>query len=471
MRCASATSCSCPSPARPSGTVSVFSTPVISPMPRCCSRWDRPGLWSEWFEAAGISCPDPYRGPVLDRFSMTIGAAHAGLGVALVPVFLVATDLTAKTLVALSTTLYAGAGAYYALIPPSKLSDRHATAFRQWLVEEGRNSRTVDNRRDGALEPGAPQGKNGMLGTGNARPGVLVLVAAEDRLAAMADVYAVRQVAPDAATEGIDAEDLDRGRGRRHQRRAGFVGRRDAGHAAPSFRPCPRVRGSTGWISRRPRGAGSSSRPGPGRTRRRSPTTPSGSLWRSCATSPASMRRCAAGFWQPSQRPTLSGKTCGILGYGAIGQAVAKRLAGFDVRIAYHSRRRVPGTPHPYHATPINLASESDLLFVCLPGGPATRHLVDAGLLKALGASGYLVNVGRGSVVGQPRARLGARRRNDSRRRHRCVRRRADVAGRLARHAEPDRDAARGRVDARGPRCGLGRGCGPISTRSGRTAR
>jgi DNA-binding transcriptional LysR family regulator len=105
---------------------------------------DRPGLWSEWFEASGITCRDPYRGPVLDRFSMTIGAAHAGLGVALVPMFLVATELTTKTLVALSAKPYAGAGAYYALIPPSKLRDRHATAFREWLVEEGRNSRHVD---------------------------------------------------------------------------------------------------------------------------------------------------------------------------------------------------------------------------------------------------------------------------------------------------------------------------------------
>lgn len=104
---------------------------------------DRPGLWSEWFDASGINCPDPYRGPILDRFSMTIGAAHAGLGVALVPMFLVATELNAGALVALSTRLYAGAGAYYALIPPSKLRSAQATAFREWLVREGRASRQV----------------------------------------------------------------------------------------------------------------------------------------------------------------------------------------------------------------------------------------------------------------------------------------------------------------------------------------
>jgi LysR family glycine cleavage system transcriptional activator len=105
---------------------------------------DRPGLWSEWFEASGIICRDPYRGPVLDRFSMTIGAARAGLGVALVPMFLVATELASKVLVTLSTKPYAGAGAYYALIPPSKLRDRHATTFREWLVKEGRSSQNVD---------------------------------------------------------------------------------------------------------------------------------------------------------------------------------------------------------------------------------------------------------------------------------------------------------------------------------------
>jgi LysR family glycine cleavage system transcriptional activator len=105
---------------------------------------DRPGLWSEWFEASGIMCRDPYRGPVLDRFSMTIGAARASLGVALVPMFLVANELTSEVLVALSAKPYAGAGSYYALVPPSKLRDPHAAAFRDWLVEEGRTSQRVD---------------------------------------------------------------------------------------------------------------------------------------------------------------------------------------------------------------------------------------------------------------------------------------------------------------------------------------
>jgi lactate dehydrogenase-like 2-hydroxyacid dehydrogenase len=105
------------------------------------------------------------------------------------------------------------------------------------------------------------------------------------------------------------------------------------------------------------------------------------------------------GAWAPSQRPTLSGKTCGILGLGAVGEAIAKRLAGFDARIAYHNRRAVPASPHVYCGSPVELAAEADVLFVCCPGGAVTYHLVDASVLNALGPTGFLVNVGRGTVV------------------------------------------------------------------------
>jgi len=109
--------------------------------------------------------------------------------------------------------------------------------------------------------------------------------------------------------------------------------------------------------------------------------------------------KASEGTWAPSQRPTLSGRTCGILGLGAIGEAIARRLAGFDVRIAYHNRRAVPASSYAYCSSPAELAAEADVLFVCCPGGAATYHLVDAGVFKALGPAGFLVNVGRGSVV------------------------------------------------------------------------
>jgi len=97
--------------------------------------------------------------------------------------------------------------------------------------------------------------------------------------------------------------------------------------------------------------------------------------------------------------PTLRGRKVGILGLGAIGKAVARRLEGFDVEIAYHGRSRQAGVGHEYHASPAALAAACDVLIAIVPGGAATRHLVDAGVLDALGPDGILINVARGSVV------------------------------------------------------------------------
>ena len=97
--------------------------------------------------------------------------------------------------------------------------------------------------------------------------------------------------------------------------------------------------------------------------------------------------------------PSLRGRRIGILGLGAIGKAVARRLEAFGVPIAYSGRTRQPGVAYPHHPTPVELAAAVDVLIVIVPGGAATRHLVDADVLAALGADGVLVNVSRGSVV------------------------------------------------------------------------
>jgi lactate dehydrogenase-like 2-hydroxyacid dehydrogenase len=55
--------------------------------------------------------------------------------------------------------------------------------------------------------------------------------------------------------------------------------------------------------------------------------------------------------------------------------------------------------PYTYYPTVIGLATASDVLFVSTPGGAATKHLVNAEVLKALGPAGILINVARGSVV------------------------------------------------------------------------
>lgn len=119
---------------------------------------------------------------------------------------------------------------------------------------------------------------------------------------------------------------------------------------------------------------------------------------------PQADRYVRAGQWKAGAfplSPTLRGRTVGILGLGNIGLAIARRLAGFEVDIAYHSRHRRSDVSYAYHATPRALAEAVDVLIVMVPGGAGTRHMVDAGLLAALGANGILINVARGSVVDQ----------------------------------------------------------------------
>jgi lactate dehydrogenase-like 2-hydroxyacid dehydrogenase len=97
--------------------------------------------------------------------------------------------------------------------------------------------------------------------------------------------------------------------------------------------------------------------------------------------------------------PTLRGRTIGILGLGDIGKAVARRLEGFAVPIAYHGRHQQADVAYDYHASPVGLAAACDVLIAIVPGGAATRHIVDAEVLAALGPDGVLINVARGSVV------------------------------------------------------------------------
>jgi lactate dehydrogenase-like 2-hydroxyacid dehydrogenase len=97
--------------------------------------------------------------------------------------------------------------------------------------------------------------------------------------------------------------------------------------------------------------------------------------------------------------PTLRGRRVGILGLGAIGKAVAQRLEAFGVPISYHGRSRQEGVDYIFHTTPAALAEASDVLLAIVPGGSATRHLVDAAVLAALGPDGVFINVSRGSVV------------------------------------------------------------------------
>ncbi|HWA50267.1 MAG TPA: 2-hydroxyacid dehydrogenase [Dongiaceae bacterium] len=95
----------------------------------------------------------------------------------------------------------------------------------------------------------------------------------------------------------------------------------------------------------------------------------------------------------------LTNRKLGIVGLGRIGLATARRAEACGMKIAYHGPRKKDAVPYPYFASLVDLARDSDILCLTLPGGGDTRHLVNAEVLAALGPQGTLVNVARGSVV------------------------------------------------------------------------
>lgn len=98
----------------------------------------------------------------------------------------------------------------------------------------------------------------------------------------------------------------------------------------------------------------------------------------------------------------VSGKRAGIVGLGRIGRAVANRLVGFNMSIAYFSRQP-KDTPGWQHFDDLRALAEAvDVLFVCVSGGPATAGLVSADAIEALGRKGLLINISRGTTVDEP---------------------------------------------------------------------
>ncbi|WP_206740857.1 MFS transporter [Winslowiella toletana] len=112
-------------------------------------------------------------------------------------------------------------------------------------------------------------------------------------------------------------------------------------------------------------------------------------------------RKARDGLWRTdfSPYPMVAGKKIGIFGMGQIGEAIARRATGFDLKIMYHSRTPKPQLPWQYIDSLEELARQVDFLICCAPGGKETFHAVNARVLDALGSQGYLVNVGRGSIV------------------------------------------------------------------------
>lgn len=95
----------------------------------------------------------------------------------------------------------------------------------------------------------------------------------------------------------------------------------------------------------------------------------------------------------------FSGCRLGIYGLGAIGSRIARHATSFGMEIGYHNRSPRPDLPYAYHDSLIGLAEWADLLMVAVRASAENRHAVDAGVLKALGPGGYLVNISRGIAI------------------------------------------------------------------------
>lgn len=99
----------------------------------------------------------------------------------------------------------------------------------------------------------------------------------------------------------------------------------------------------------------------------------------------------------------VHGKTLGIIGFGAIGQAVARRAKGFDMPLCYWGPRRKPeveaATGAVWCDSLSSLLGRADIVSLHCPLNPATRHLIDAAALKQCKPGSVLINTGRGALV------------------------------------------------------------------------
>src|SRR5271154_239170 len=117
---------------------------------------------------------------------------------------------------------------------------------------------------------------------------------------------------------------------------------------------------------------------------------------------PQAERYLRAGLWLKGAYPltaSLSGRTVGIIGLGRIGKAIATRVSGFGLDVVYHGRHAQADVAYRYYSSLVDMANASDILIIVAPGGPSTRHIVNAEVLEALGPDGVLINIARGSLV------------------------------------------------------------------------
>ncbi len=114
------------------------------------------------------------------------------------------------------------------------------------------------------------------------------------------------------------------------------------------------------------------------------------------------------GEWKRWQLKQLLGAdvhhaTLGIVGMGRIGQAIARRAAGFEMRVIYHNRSRLDaateGRLNADYVSMEDLLAQADFVVLQVPYSPATHHLIGEAQLRRMKPSAILVNTARGGVV------------------------------------------------------------------------
>lgn len=122
--------------------------------------------------------------------------------------------------------------------------------------------------------------------------------------------------------------------------------------------------------------------------------------WRNIVVGDAAVR---GGAWAEGERmgarPGLRGRKLGVMGLGAIGEAVAVRGEAFGMEIAWWGPREKPGARWPRTETLLKLATDSDVLVVACRADETNRKMVDQAVIEAVGPRGMIVNVARGSII------------------------------------------------------------------------
>ncbi len=99
----------------------------------------RPNLWNDWFASVNRAAPAPKSGLMFENFQMLIHAAIAGLGVALIPEFMVNEEITSGQLKQIHSRSMHSKPQYFMAIPNEKMQDEKIIKFREWLIDVAKN--------------------------------------------------------------------------------------------------------------------------------------------------------------------------------------------------------------------------------------------------------------------------------------------------------------------------------------------